>query len=457
MKLRDRIVELRRVPASELLPNPKNWRNHPEAQRNALRGVLSEIGIADAVLCRETPDGLQIIDGHCRAEIVGDVVMPVLVLDVDEDEADKLLVTLDPLAAMAEADAEKLEALLATVKTDSSDVQVMLNRLRGLDADGSELLDDEEDDAEAIEDEVPDAPEVPITQPGDLWILGDHRLVCGDSTKLDAVERLKGGKMADLVFTDPPYNVAYEGKTKKKLKIDNDSMSNDGFRKFLEDAFSSMAFASRPGSAIYICHADSEGLNFRAAMISSGWLCKQCLIWVKNSLVLGRQDYQWMHEPILYGWKPGAAHRWASDRKQTTVIDDGDRVVATEVDDGVVLSFSTGQSVMSIKVPSYEVIGDVSGEHQSVWRIKRPQRNADHPTMKPVAIPHRAVINSSRKGEIVLDLFGGSGSTMSACQQASRRAFLMELSPKYCDVIVARWELLTGNKATREPASTQGC
>jgi hypothetical protein len=199
MRIRDRIKELRRVPASELLPNPKNWRTHPQSQQDALRGVLAEVGIADAVLARETPNGLMLIDGHLRAETARDAMLPVLVLDVDEAEADKLLATLDPLAAMAEADAAKLDGLLREIDTGSEALQQMLADL----ADDAGLYQDEE--KEVTEDEVPEPPVVPVTKPGDLWLLGRHRLLCGDSTNAADVARLMNGQNADMVWTDPPY------------------------------------------------------------------------------------------------------------------------------------------------------------------------------------------------------------------------------------------------------------
>lgn len=251
-----------------------------------------------------------------------------------------------------------------------------------------------------------------------------------------------------MVFTDPPYNVAYVGKTKDSLTIQNDQMKDGQFRAFLKDAFASMANVASAGAAIYVCHADSEGLNFRSAMIESGWMIKQCLIWVKNCMVMGRQDYQWRHEPILYGWKPGAAHLWNGGRKQTTVIDDaGGVVIGSNADGGSTVAFFANGKTFAIKVPSFEVIHSAGDEMDTVWRVNKPSRSADHPTMKPVAIPSRAIMNSSNPGDIVLDLFGGSGSTLSACEQTGRRCFTSELDPKYCDVIRTRWENLTGRKA----------
>lgn len=252
------------------------------------------------------------------------------------------------------------------------------------------------------EDAVPDAPEEPITRPGDLYVLGNHRLLCGDSTNVTDVERLMDGETADMVWTDPPYNVAYEGGTADKLTIENDQMDAAAFRQFLTDAFNSAFINAKAGSAIYVSHSDQEGYAFRGALEDSGWLYKQCLIWNKNSLVMGRQDYQWKHEPILYGWKPGAAHNWYSDRKQTTVFE-----------------------------------------------FDRPSRSAEHPTMKPVALVEYCIGNSSKAKDRVLDLFGGSGTTLIACEKTGRHARLMELDPRYCDVIVKRWEDATGKKAER--------
>lgn len=255
---------------------------------------------------------------------------------------------------------------------------------------------------EIEEDEVPEPPVEPVTKPGDIIILGEHRLLCGDSTVITDVERLMDGEKADLNWTDPPYNVAYEGKTKDALRIENDSMNDETFRQFLQNAFVSALSVTKPGASIYVAHADMEGLNFRSAFTSSGWSLRSCLVWAKNSLVLGRGDYQWMHEPILYGWKPGAAHVWYSDRKQTTLLE-----------------------------------------------FDRPSRSSEHPTMKPVPLIEYCIGNSSKRGDRVLDLFGGSGSTLIACENTKRKAYLMELDPRYCDVIVTRWETLTGKKAER--------
>jgi len=250
-----------------------------------------------------------------------------------------------------------------------------------------------EQEPEAIEDDFNGvAPKEPITVLGDLYEINDHKLLCGDSTQTDTFKTLFGEHLADLVVTDPPYNVAYEGGTKEKLKIANDNMDDKSFYQFLYDFYTALGSYTKAGGAWYVWHADSEGANFRQAMKDAGIMVKQCLIWVKNSMVLGRQDYQWKHEPCLYGWKEGAAHGWYSDRKQTTILN-----------------------------------------------FDRPSRNAEHPTMKPIRLFAYQIGNSSKQGDIVADGFGGSGTTMIACDQMGRKAYLVEFDPKYCDVIVARF------------------
>jgi site-specific DNA-methyltransferase (adenine-specific) len=223
--------------------------------------------------------------------------------------------------------------------------------------------------------------------------------MCGDSTSIEAVEKLTDG-LVDILVTDPPYNVNYEGATKDKLKIMNDSMDDEQFRQFLRDAFVAADAVMKQGAVYYIWHADSEGYNFRGACRDAGWKVRQTLIWAKDSMVMGRQDYHWKHEPCLYGWKEGAAHLWAADRKQTTIIE-----------------------------------------------CKKPRVNDIHPTMKPVELMEYQILNNTKGQDVVLDLFGGSGSTLIACEKTGRKARLMELDPKYCDVIVKRWEEFTGKTA----------
>ena len=250
----------------------------------------------------------------------------------------------------------------------------------------AEVLEAEEDDFA-----VPDGGIETDIVLGDLFEIGEHRLLCGDSTQTDTFSKLMNGEMGDMCITDPPYNVAYEGKTKDALKIENDSMGNDDFYKFLYDFYSALTTAVKKGGAIYVWHASSEIINFGKAMVDAGWLLKQQLIWVKNSMVMGRQDYQWKHEPCLYGWLAGDSHKWYSDRKQTTIIE-----------------------------------------------FDRPSRNGEHPTMKPIGLFSYQINNSSKIGDIIIDAFGGSGTTMVACEQLKRKARIIEYDPKYCQVILDR-------------------
>lgn len=267
---------------------------------------------------------------------------------------------------------------------------------------------------------------------GDLWLLGEHRLLCGDSTKREDVERLMGGELADLLLTDPPYNVAYEGATKDKLTIANDNMDDASFLSFLSNVFINAVNAIRPGAAFYVWHADSKGWEFRSALKGAGLTLRETIIWVKNAIVLGRQDYQWRHEPCLYGWKDGAAHYFINDRKQSTVYEDA----------GVDYKKLKKDELLQL----VKQMTDVSTPNTIIYEDK-PTRNDVHPTMKPVKLMGRLIKNSSKQEQLVLDLFGGSGSTLIACEQLNRRCFSMEFDPKYCDAILDRWEKLTGKTA----------
>lgn len=254
-------------------------------------------------------------------------------------------------------------------------------------------------------EEILEAPAEPETQPGDIWLLGPHRLLCGDATNAADVARLLEGHQVDLLLTDPPYGVSYVGKTADQLTIDNDNLDDDAYRTFLTAAFGNAITHLRPGAGFYIWHADSRGLVVRQACHEAGMHIRQALVWVKNAMVLGRQDYQWKHEPCLYGWKEGAAHTWFGERDKTTVLE-----------------------------------------------FDRPSRSTDHPTTKPIDLLRHLIANSCPKKGIILDVFGGSGSTLVAAEQEGRRACLLELDPRYCDVICRRYEQLTGKTAERIPA-----
>jgi DNA modification methylase len=242
---------------------------------------------------------------------------------------------------------------------------------------------------------------------GDVWELGAHRLICGSSTDFDTVDKLFAGSKADLVITDPPYNVNYEGKTKSKLKINNDHMEGGDFYQFLLDFYANVFSFLRDGGGVYVFHADIERVNFTRAFQEAGLKLSQVLIWAKNSIVMGRQDYHWKHEPIIYGWKEGAAHSWESDRTQSTILE-----------------------------------------------FDRPSRNAEHPTMKPIELVGYLMKNSSKAGGIVFDGFGGSGSTLIAAEQLGRSCLMIELDPRYCSVIIERWEKLTNQKANLQVDTT---
>ena len=280
--------------------------------------------------------------------------------------------------------------------------------LEQLDEWGLDVPDFAIQEEEAVEDdyEIPDEVQTDIVI-GDLFEIGEHRLLCGDATQTDSFEKLMQGELAGMVITDPPYNVAYEGKTKDALTIENDSMGNDDFYKFLYDFYTALTSAVKKGASIYVWHASSEVINFGKAMVDAGWLLKQQLIWVKNSMVMGRQDYQWKHEPCLYGWLAGDSHKWYSDRKQTTVIE---------------------------------------------W--DKPMRNGEHPTMKPIGLFSYQIQNSSKQGDIVIDAFGGSGTAMVACEQINRKARVMELDPKYCQVIIDRMRKLDPNLVIKKNGET---
>lgn len=298
-------------------------------------------------------------------------------------------------------------------------------------------IDDTPDEEEAEEDDFGDedaANAATRCNPGDIWMLGRHRLMCGDSTKEADVAKLMGGEQAHLLLTDPPYNVDYQGGTKDKMKIANDNMDDVAFVGFLTAAFNCAIQAMRPGAAFYVWHADSKGFEFRTALKEVGLTLRETLIWVKNALVLGRQDYQWRHEPCLYGWKDGAAHYFVDDRSQSTVIEDA----------GVDYRKMKKDELLKLVLQ----LTDVSVPNTVIYEDK-PTKNDIHPTMKPVKLMARLIRNSTRPKELVLDLFGGSGSTMIAAEQIDRRCFMMEFDPKYCDAILARWEKLTGEEAEK--------
>ena len=434
---------IRKIPIEKLNPaayNPRKDLQPGDPEYEKLKRSMQEFGYVEPIVWNKRTGN--IVGGHQRYKVLLDMGMrevDCVVVDLDDAKEKALNLALNKI--QGDWDYLKLKDLLQELDTGEFDIE-----LTGFGMDEIEdLIAQLHVPEEIVEDEVPEPPEEPITKPGDLWILGRHRLLCGDATKKEDVERLMDGKNANMVFTDPPYNVNYEGGTKDRLTIKNDHMKDEEFFQFLYDSLLNMLTVSNPGSPIYICHSDGEGYPFRRAMKESGWLMKQCIIWAKSSLVLGRQDYQWKHEPILYGWKPGAAHRWYGGRKNTTVIEDNAQVVIEKQDDHAIIHLSLGLQQLAIKVSDYEVIFDGDDNLTTVWRIEKPQRNDVHPTMKPVSLCARAIGNSSKPGEIVLDVFGGSGSTLIAAEQLNRTCYMMELDPVYCDVIVQRYINLKGH------------
>ncbi|WP_371380891.1 site-specific DNA-methyltransferase [Sporomusa aerivorans] len=434
-----------------LVPNPRNPNQHPQKQIELLAKIIQNQGWR-APITVSNRSGF-IVRGHGRllaAQLLGVNQVPVDRQDYTteaEEWAD--LIADNRISELSQIDDSLLASLLSEIGSTDFDTNLTGYSDKQIDnllADfrTMEIREDNFDPAAA-------AAEInePVTKPGDIWQLGRHRLMCGDATKIADVEKLMNGNLAAMVFTDPPYNVAYEGATANKLTIQNDDMPAEQFNQFLKDAFTAMFVAIEPGGAIYVCHADSKASNFRGALHDAGWLLKQCLVWAKNQFVLGRQDYQWQHEPILYGWKPGAPHRFFGGRKQGTVIEEAAPISVREDDEGVLLTFMAGIQTVTIRVPSYEVLQAGDDGLSTVWRFEKPLRNGEHPTMKPIGLCARAIQNSSRPGEVVADFFGGSGSTLMATEQTERICYMMELDPVYCDVIVQRWEELSKQMSTK--------
>lgn len=388
------------IQTEKLIPYARNSRTHSDEQVQQIMGSIKEFGFTNPILV--DADGV-IIAGHGRtmaAQRLGMKEVPCLRLShLTEAQKRAYVIADNKLALNAGWDDEMLAVELRNLRDEDFDLS-----LTGFDDDElAKLLADAVAEGLTDEDAVPEAPEQPVTVEGDVWLLGRHRLMCADSTSIEQMERLCEGQLVDMWLTDPPYNVAYEGGTKEKLTIKNDSMSNDAFRQFLRDAYSAADAVMKKGAVFYIWHADIEGYNFRGAASDINWTVRQCLIWKKSSLVLGRQDYQWMHEPCLYGWKDGASHLWASDRKQTTILE-----------------------------------------------FAKPSRNGEHPTMKPVELFEYQMLNNTKGSDLVLDSFAGSGTTAIACEKHGRHARLIELDPRYCDVIIKRWQDFTGQQATLE-------
>lgn len=420
---------------SVLVPYERNARTHSPAQVAQIAAAIREWGFTNPLLVDESD---RIIAGHGRLEaarLLGMGQVPVIVVAGLSDEQRRALILADnKLALNAGWDAELLREEIEALRLADFDLA-----LTGFDA--GEVLDLLGGSGSGKDpDSAPAAPSIPFSAPGDVWTLGPHRLVVGDSTSPDAYDALLGSEKVDVVWTDPPYNVAYEGAAGK---IQNDAMGDAAFLQFLRDAFTSMVIACKPGAAVYVAHADTEGLNFRRAFLEAGFKLSGVIIWRKDSLVLGRSDYQWQHEPILYGWAKGSRHRWYGGRKLTTVQALGEASPFAQAEDG--------SWVVRVGDRALVIRGDVKVEEvvPSVIDEPRPRRSAEHPTMKPVALIERMLKNNARPGDLVLDPFGGSGSTLVAADRMGMAARLIELDPRFADVIIRRWQEYTGRRAQR--------
>ncbi len=391
-------MEIQKLPLAKLNPakyNPRKDLKPGDPEYEKLKKSMETFGYVEPIVWNKRTG--QIVGGHQRFKILqhqGEMEIECVVVDLDEQREKALNITLNKVTG--EWDLPKLADLISELDNGIFDIS-----LTGFDAAEIEDLFSKVHDKDVKEDDfdVDEALKEPVvSQAGDLWLLGRHRLFCGDSTKAETYEKLMDGKKANLVVTDPPYSVNYTAGREKERLIKNDNLSDAEFYQFLLAAFKNIYQVLVDGGAMYVFHADTEGLNFRNAVREAHFYLAGVCIWVKDSLVLGRSDYQWQHEPVIYAWKPTGRHRWYADRKQTTV-----------------------------------------------WQFDRPKKSEKHPTMKPVALCAYPIQNSSAPNGIVLDPFGGSGSTLIACAQTDRICYIAELDEKYCDVIVKRYIELLGS------------
>ncbi len=426
--------KLEHWPVDRLRPYERGLRRHGKDVVARMMDAIREYGFRVPVLARSSGE---VVNGHLcleAAKRLGLPAVPVLLVDdLTDGQVRAFRLCVNRSATWSAWDDDALALELAELR----DLDVDLD-LTGFDVP-------ELDDLLALlpgvgrtdPDAVPPLPETPVTRPGDLWLLGPHRLLCGDATSPADLETLLRGDRPQLAVTDPPYNVAVEGKAGKIL---NDDMAADAFRAFLGRAFEALYAVLADGAAVYVAHAETEGLTFRESFLAAGFKMASCLIWRKNVHVLGRSDYHWQHEPILYGWKPTGRHAWFGGRRQTTLLEAAPGAVLLEdgrvqIPAGDDLYLITGQDLAVEVVPG------------SVVSVDKPARNDAHPTMKPVALLERFLRNSSRPGGLVVDPFGGSGSTLMACHGLGRICRTLELDPRFCDVIVRRWQDHTGQAA----------
>lgn len=422
-------MKIQEIEICKLIPatyNPRKDLKPSDEEYQKIKRSILEFGFVSPLVVNED---MTVIGGHQRLKVLqelGYTEVECIIVNLDKTKEKALNIALNKISG--EWDTEKLENLLNELLQEDFDVSITGFNSEEIDDLLNEYLDTEEDNFDI--DEAINEIEEPITKQGDIWILGNHRLMCGDSTSDKDVSKLMSGNLVDLVITDPPYNVDIENS--QGMRIQNDNMSNNAFNEFLTKSFKCINEFLKPGGAFYIWFASREHINFESALNKNMLEVRQELIWNKNALVLGSQDYQWKHEPCLYGWKSGGSHYFIDDRTQTTVIE----------------NVKTDLSKMK-KEELVKILEDIMSKiNTTVINENKPTVNDLHPTMKPIKLIGRLIKNSSRINEKILDLFGGSGSTLIAAEQSKRVCYMMELDPKYCDVIVKRWEKLTNKKAT---------
>lgn len=435
-------MEIRRMRLDDLFPadyNPRKALKRGDPEYEKLRRSIETFSLVEPLIWNEETGRL--VGGHQRLTVLRDMgisEVEVSIVHLDDGHEKALNVAMNKISGAWNNDA--LVALLRGL----NDNMALLSGFSELDLEA--LLGEKKTKDKGAGDDA----DLPIiSRRGDIWMLGKHRLMCGDSCCPEDVDSLVAGEPVRLVITDPPYNVSYEAKVADQAtqsvrratsRIENDSMEDAAFRQFLLDAYTQMYRVMAPGAAIYVFHADTEGLNFRAAFREVGFKLSGCLVWAKSSIVLGRSDYQWRHEPILYGWRPDGSHKWYGGRKKTTLLQDISGVtIRQETDGSTIFTFSDGLHIVSIRVKDYEVLDNALDAMSSVIYHEKPSSNDLHPTMKPVELVAKLMRNSSKRGDLVADFFNGSGSTLIACEENGRRCCAMELEPFYCDQTVRRY------------------
>ena len=425
-------------PIGRLIPYENNPRKNDDAVPRMVT-VIREFGFRVPVLAKSTGD---LVDGHLRlkaAMALGLDTVPVITVDdMSLEQVRAFRIMINRSATWADWDDEALLRELQALQLASYDLSLTGFDQRELD----EMLMQLDGSTDKDPDDIPEPPDEPQVRDGEVWLLGRHRLMCGDSTSRADMRRLMGEDLADMIWTDPPYNVDYSGKAGK---IKNDKMSAADFDQFLLAVHRAMFETVRPGGGVYVAHSEAgDGMAFRRAFIQSGFKLAACLIWRKQSAVLGRGDYHFQHEPILYGWRPRAAHRWYGNRKQKTIYESCLDALTPMAD---------GSWQLMVDGKLYRLRGEALSIEElasSIISVPKPAKSDLHPTTKPVALIERMVANSSPVKGLVLDPFGGSGSTLMACELLGRSCRTMELDPRFAEVIIRRWQDYTGGQALRE-------